>query len=106
MVFVTLTPVMLGLPLVFESFFQFPVFTQKRNDFPHILFPHLRLCFVNVGRLLRNLWVWLHRIHLSKGAEQNLKLHLERLRFRQMLDSISHEIVNLLNDSQTSYNNP
>jgi hypothetical protein len=81
-----------GIETSYRQLRQAKIFTTTRD-------PHLRLFFVGVGLLLRNLWVWLHHLHLSEGPEQNLKLHLERLRFRQMLDWISHEIVNLLNDS-------
>ncbi len=81
-----------GIETSYRQLRQAKIFTTTRN-------PHLRLFFVAVGLLLRNLWVWLHHIHLSEGTEQHLKLHLERLRFRQMLDWISHEIVNLLNSS-------
>lgn len=61
--------------------------------------PLVRLFFVGVGFVLRNLWVWLHHVLLSEGNEQNLKLHLERLRFRQMLEWIDWEVVELLDDS-------
>lgn len=81
-----------GIETSYRQLRQAMIFTCTRN-------PHLRLFFVGVGLMLRNLWVWLHHLHLSEGPEQNLKLHLERLRFRQLLDWISHEIVNLLNDS-------
>lgn len=81
-----------GIETSYRQLRQAKIFTTTRN-------PHLRLFFVGVGLLLRNLWVWLHHLHLSEGTEQNLKLHLERLRFRQMLDWISQEIVNLLDDS-------
>lgn len=61
--------------------------------------PHLRLFFVGVGLVLRNLWVWLHHTKLSEGREPKLRVHLERLRFQQMLEWINLEVVNLLNDS-------
>jgi len=61
--------------------------------------PHLRLFFVGVGLVLRNLWVWLHHTKLSEGREPKLRVHLERLRFQQMLEWINMEVVNLYNDS-------
>lgn len=61
--------------------------------------PHLRLFFVGVGLVLRNLWVWLHHTQLSEGSEPNLRVHLERLRFQQMLEWINWEVMNLFNDS-------
>jgi len=48
--------------------------------------PHLRLLFVAVGLLLRNVWVWIHDTFLSEGTGKDRELHLEKLRFRRMLD--------------------
>ena len=71
---------------------------RQANIFTCTRDPHLRLFFVGVGLVLRNLWVWLHHIHLSEGSEPNLRVHLERLRFLQMLEWINHEIVQLFDD--------
>lgn len=60
--------------------------------------PHLRLTFVVVALLLRNLWVWVHQTLLSEGKGQTMKLHLERLRFKRMLDWIDEWIVAQLHD--------
>ena len=64
--------------------------------------PHLRLFFVGVGLVLRNLWVWLHHTKLSEGKEPHLRVHLHRLRFQQMLEWINKEVMNRLTDSGTS----
>ena len=60
--------------------------------------PHLRLFFVAVALILRNLWVWIHQTHLAHGTPANPKLNLECLRFRRMLDWIVHEVVALFHD--------
>lgn len=65
--------------------------------------PHLRLFFVAVGLILRNLWVWIHQMRLAAGVGYQLQLHLERLRFKQMLDWIVNEIIALLHDSSRPY---
>ncbi len=81
-----------GIETSYRQLRQARIFTCTRD-------PHLRLFFVGVGLVLRNLWVWLHHVHLSEGREPNLRVHLERLRFLQMLERINREIVKLLDDS-------
>lgn len=65
--------------------------------------PRLRLLFVAVALVLRNLWVWVHHTKLAEGDRNNRTLHLERLRFKRMLDWIVHEIQNLCHDGSTPY---
>jgi hypothetical protein len=60
--------------------------------------PHLRLVFVVVALLLRNLWVWIHEQLLSEGPVDDLTLHLAVLRFRRMLDWIRFAVVAALHD--------
>jgi hypothetical protein len=60
--------------------------------------PHLRLFFVAVAMILRNVWVWIHQTRLAEGAGDDLTLHLELLRFKRMLDWIVHEVVALFHD--------
>jgi hypothetical protein len=60
--------------------------------------PHLRLLFVVVALLLRNLWVWLHEQLLSEGPVDDLTLHPEMLRFQRMLDWIRCAVVAELHD--------
>lgn len=81
-----------GIETSYRQLRQAKIFTCTRD-------PHLRLFFVGVGLMLRNLWVWLHHTKLSEGREPKLRFHPERLRFQEMLEWISQEIVNLLNDS-------
>jgi hypothetical protein len=61
---------------------------------------------VAVSLLLRNLWVWLHAQRLAEGPAHNIThitLHLERLRFKRMLDWIAYEIVALVHDGSSPY---
>jgi hypothetical protein len=63
--------------------------------------PRLRLFFVAVALLLRNLWVWIHGTKLAEGAYDNLTLHLDLLRFKRLLDWIAHEITARYHDGTT-----
>jgi hypothetical protein len=81
-----------GIETSYRQLRQARIYTCTRN-------PRLRLFFVGVALILRNVWVWLHHTKLSEGTERNLKLHLERLRFRQMLEWLDWVILELLNSS-------
>lgn len=65
--------------------------------------PHLRLFFVALAFILRNVWVWIHQMRLAEGAGDTMTLHLELLRFKRMLDWIVHEVVALLHDGSMPY---
>jgi hypothetical protein len=65
--------------------------------------PRLRLLFIAVALILRNLWVWIHHALLAEGDRDNRTLHLERLRLKRMLDWIVHEVTNLMHDGSTPY---
>ena len=67
------------------------IVTSSRN-------PHLRLLYIVVALLLRNLWVWIHEQLLSEGRVEDLTVHLELLRFRRMLDWIRWEVVAAFHD--------
>jgi hypothetical protein len=67
------------------------IYTCTRN-------PYLRLFFVALGFILRNVWVWIHQMRLAEGSGDGLTLHLELLRFKRMLDWIVHEVVTLYHD--------
>ena len=83
-----------GIETSYRQMRQARIYTCTRN-------PHLRLFFVAVALILRNLWVWLHQMRLAEGSADDPTLHLERLRFQRMLDWIVHEIVNLFHDGST-----
>ena len=47
--------------------------------------PLLRLLYVGIALILRNVWVWFHLTILSESSGRRLLLHLEALRFRTLL---------------------
>jgi hypothetical protein len=62
--------------------------------------PLLRLFFVFVALVLRNVWVWLHWTYfVERGPDPTP--HLERLRFRRMLNWIATTIASLLHDGSS-----
>jgi IS4 transposase len=83
-----------GIETSFRQMRQARIYTCTRN-------PHLRLFFVAVALILRNVWVWIHQTKLAKGAADNVILRLELLRFKRMLDWIVHEVVTLYHDGST-----
>jgi hypothetical protein len=52
--------------------------------------PLLRLLFVGIALILRNVWVWLHLLVLSTPRRGGRELRLEKLRFRTMLLWLMH----------------
>jgi putative transposase len=52
--------------------------------------PLLRLLYVGIALILRNVWVWLHWEHLAKQRRGGRRVDLNRLRFRQMLLWLQH----------------
>jgi Transposase DDE domain len=60
--------------------------------------PHLRLVFVAIALILRNLWVWIHATILAEGQGPAMTVRLERLRFKQLLDWIAQAVVAILHD--------
>lgn len=63
--------------------------------------PVLRLFFVLVALVLRNVWVWLHLTYFAEGSVSKPTLHLQRLRFRRMLNWIAHVIAAILHDGSS-----
>ena len=51
-----------------------------------------------VALILRNIWVWIHQTRLAERSGERLTPHLERLRFKRMLDWIVYEVVALFHD--------
>lgn len=61
--------------------------------------PVLRLFFVLVALILRNIWVWLHYTYFTERRDSPEPImHLERLRLKRMLSWIANVIVHLLHD--------
>lgn len=80
-----------GIESSFRQMRQARIYTCTRN-------PHLRLVFVAVALLLRNLWVWIHATLLAEGRGKTMTLRLELLRFKQLLDWINQAVVAKLHD--------
>lgn len=80
-----------GIETSFRQMRQARIYTCTRD-------PRLRLFFLAVALILRNLWVWIHQTRLAEGAGEDLTLHLELLRFKRMLDWIVYEVVALFHD--------
>lgn len=80
-----------GIETSYRQMRQARIYTCTRN-------PRLRLVFVALALILRNVWVWIHQTRLAEGTGDHLKLHLECLRFKRMLDWIVYEVVALFHD--------
>jgi hypothetical protein len=85
-----------GIETSYRQMRQARIYTCTRN-------PFLRLFFVAVALILRNVWVWIHQMRLAEGSGDGLTLHLELLRFKRMLDWIVHEVMTLFHDGSTPY---
>jgi hypothetical protein len=83
-----------GIETSYRQMRQARIYTCTRS-------PHLRLFFMAIALMLRNVWVWIHQTRLAEGTGENINIHLELLRFKRMLDWIVHEIVALLHDGST-----
>jgi len=60
--------------------------------------PSLRLLFFALAEILRNVWVWLHFTYFADSRGESPTLHLERLRYRRMLEWITAVITTDLHD--------
>ena len=59
--------------------------------------PVLRLLFVGIALLLRNVWVWFHlNVLADRHANGQLLLRLERLRLTTLTLSLQHAAEHLL----------
>jgi hypothetical protein len=61
----------------------------------------VRLVFVAVALLLRNVWVWVHAEVLGRGGAPGQAPQLEQLRFRQLLDWVARAVAALMHDGST-----
>ena len=80
-----------GIESSYRQLRQARIYTCTRN-------PRLRLVFIAVALILRNLWVWIHANILAEGRGPAMILRLERLRFKRMLDWIAQAVVAALHD--------
>ena len=80
-----------GIETSYRQMRQARIYTCTRS-------PRLRLFFLVVALTLRNIWVWIHQTRLAEGTGNRLRLHLELLRFKRMLDWIVYEVTALTHD--------
>ena len=80
-----------GIEASYRQWRQARIYTCTRD-------PHQRLVFVVIGLMLRNIWVWLHETYFAEGYADRATLHLEKLRFRRMLDWITFHVVSQLHN--------
>ena len=83
-----------GIETSYRQMRQARIYTCTRS-------PRLRLFFMAIALMLRNVWVWIHQTRLAEGIGEKIILHLELLRFKRMLDWMVHEILVLLHDGST-----
>lgn len=83
-----------GVETSYRQMRQARVYTCSRS-------PRLRLFFIAVALMLRNLWVWIHHTKLAEGDEGNPTLHLAALRFKRMLDWIADAVRDLNHNGST-----
>lgn len=85
-----------GIESSYRQMRQAKIYTCTRD-------PHLRLLFIVLALLLRNVWAYIHATYLAEGRGPAMTLHLERLRFRRMLDWLAIIVFNLMHDGTTPY---
>lgn len=81
-----------GIEASYRQLRQARIYTCTRD-------PHLRLVFVAIALLLRNLWVWIHAEQLGQQRGVHREVSLERLRFKRLLQWLVHAIHNLFLDT-------
>jgi putative transposase len=83
-----------GIESTYRQMNQARIYTCTRN-------PVLRLFFVGVALVVRNLWVWLHYMMLSEPRAGCREIRLEKLRFKTMLLWLAHFIESQLGVDDT-----
>jgi len=83
-----------GIEASYRQLRQARIYTCTRN-------PHLRLVFIGIALLLRNLWVWIHAEQLGEKQDHCRTVRLEQLRFKRMLQWLVKAIAALLHDAPT-----
>ena len=65
--------------------------------------PVVRLLYVGLALVLRNVWVWLHSAILSTPRRGGCQLHLERLRWETLLVWLLHVVEETLGTKDITY---
>ncbi|MCP4406959.1 MAG: transposase, partial [Gammaproteobacteria bacterium] len=72
-----------GIETSYRQLHEARIKTTTRN-------PQLRLLFIGIALLLRNLWVWVHWHYLASPRRGGRKLNLFKLRFKTLLMWLTH----------------
>lgn len=83
-----------GIESSYRQLRQARIHTCTRN-------PHLRLVFIAVALLLRNLWVWIHAEQLAEPGDRDGTASQPLLRLKRLLDWIAQAVVAELHDGST-----
>ena len=62
--------------------------------------PMLRLLYFGVELIMLNVWIWLHATFFTEKDGRDLIVHLEKLRFKEMLQWIEQVAEQLLHDGK------
>jgi hypothetical protein len=74
-----------GIETTYRQLQQARIRTTTRN-------PALRLLYVGIALILRNVWVWLHQMVLARPRRGSREIRLDLLRFRRMLLWLTHVV--------------
>lgn len=74
-----------GIETTYRQMHQARIRTSTRD-------PVRRLLYVGIALILRNVWVWLHRVVLARPRRGGREICLDLLRFRRMLKWVVHVV--------------
>jgi IS4 transposase len=80
-----------GIEASYRQLRQARIYTGTRD-------PRLRLVFVAVALVLRNLWVWVHAERMAQGSGRPQARQRDHLRFRRLLDWIARAVEAIWHD--------
>jgi hypothetical protein len=85
-----------GIETSYRQMHEARIRTTTRN-------PVMRLLYVGLALVLRNVWVWLHSAILSTPRRGGCQLHLERLRWETLLVWLLHVVEETLGTKDITY---
>jgi hypothetical protein len=74
-----------GIETTYRQLHQARIRTTTRD-------PALRLLYVGIALILRNVWVWFHQMVLARPRRGSREIRLDLLRFRKMLLWLTHVV--------------
>lgn len=63
--------------------------------------PRLRLAFIAIALILRNMWVWIHDTILAEKRGPKRTINLAKLRFKRLLEWIAQTVVDVIRSPST-----